>query len=100
MGAWASRVFSIAGRCGIPSAARAVAVNVTVVPPPFAGGSLTLYAGDLGQPLASFLNFDAGNVRANNGYYPLATNGAGTMAFANNSAGTVDVILDAFGYFQ
>ena len=98
MGPGTSRTFSVAGRCGIPSGARAVAVNVTAVPT--SGGSLTVYAGDLAPPLASFLNFNAGTVRANNGYYPLALNGSGTMGVLNSSPGTLDVILDAFGYFQ
>ncbi len=99
LGGNTSRSFLVAGRCGVPTGAKAIALNVTIVPTG-GGGSLALYAGDMAPPLASFLSFDPGSVRANNGFYPLATNGSGTLGIVNNSISAVDVVLDAFGYFQ
>jgi hypothetical protein len=56
--------------------------------------------GDLAALLASALNFAAGQTRANFSIVGLATNGAGTVAVKNRSAGDVHVVLDTGGYFQ
>jgi hypothetical protein len=98
LAASSARVFPVGGRCGVPLSAKAVALNITVVPS--TGGSLSLYPGNLSPNLSSFLSFDAGNVRANNGQYPLSTDGVGTIGIVNNSVGVVDVIMDVFGYLQ
>jgi hypothetical protein len=96
----AVRSFLITGGvCGIPSTATAVSVNVTAVGAA-APGHLTVYAGDAaGPPLASTINFSAGQTRANNASVRLAANG-GTMMVKNGSAGSVHLVLDVNGYFQ
>ena len=91
-----SRSFSIAGQCGISTAAEAVAVNVTVVAPP-SPGHLTFAPLGAAQPLTSTINFTPGRVRANNAI--LALGQAGGLTVFTGSAGTVAVILDVSGYF-
>jgi hypothetical protein len=56
--------------CGVPSDARAVAVNATVVDPSD-GGDLRLHAGGTSLPSSSTINFVAGQVRANSAVVPL-----------------------------
>jgi hypothetical protein len=92
------RTFAIAGRCGIPSTARAVSVNVTVTGPT-APGFLTLFPGGGPPPLASTINFRAGQTRANNAVVTLG--GAGDIVVrAGMASGNVHVILDVNGYFD
>jgi PKD repeat protein len=93
------REFGIAGLCGVPSSARAVALNVTVVNPT-AAGSVLIYPAGEPTPLASSLNFSAGRTRANNTI--AATGEAGQVsAFCGMPAGAaVDILLDVVGYFE
>jgi uncharacterized protein (DUF1800 family) len=94
-----ARIFGIAGRCGIPGSARAVALNVTVVSPSAAGSVLVHPAGEP-TPVASSINFSSGRTRANN--VIAATGEAGELvAVCGMPAGTtVDVIIDVVGYFE
>lgn len=94
-------VWPLHATCGIPSTARAVSVNLTVVAPTGAG-FLTLLAGDQPLPATSTINFRAGQVRANNAVIPLAGNGGGTLGvFASvGGDGSVHVVLDVNGYFE
>jgi hypothetical protein len=87
--------------CGIPSTAKALSVNVTIVAPTGAG-FLTLFPGDGPLPPTSTINFRAGQVRANNAVVPLAAGGDGSLAaFASIAGnGTVHVVLDVNGYFE
>jgi outer membrane protein assembly factor BamB len=87
--------------CGVPSTAKAVALNVTVDQPNMAG-SLTLFPGGDGLPNTSTINFAAGRTRANNTVMPLSFDGRGNLTiFVNMAAGgQVHVILDVVGYFQ
>ncbi|HZF11426.1 MAG TPA: trypsin-like serine protease [Thermoanaerobaculia bacterium] len=96
----AVRNFPLTGACGVPSDARALAVNVTVTQTA-AAGFLRLYPGDLpSPPLVSSLNFQAGQTRSNNAILLLpATPGAGTSVSAD-SAGSFHFILDVTGYFR
>jgi hypothetical protein len=94
------RVLVAAGRCGIPIAAKALALNVTAVNAP-AAGNLRLFPGDATAPLASALNFSAGQTRGNNAVVMLASSGSGTIAVRSTTAGqSVHVVVDVFGYFQ
>ncbi len=93
------RAFAIAGVCGIPSDARAVSANVTVVNPPF-GGALTFYPGDGNLPQTSTTSFNPGQTRAGNSILQLALDGTGTVKVGNSSTGTVNLVLDVNGYFQ
>jgi plastocyanin len=92
------RNFIIAGQCGIPPSARAVAFNVTVTQPT-AQGHITLYPAGAPVPLASTLNYRAGQTRANNAIAPLGAGGA-VAAVCGQSAGTTHFIIDVTGYFE
>jgi bacillolysin/thermolysin len=98
IGAGATRTFLMWGRCAIPTSARAVAFNVTVTDGT-AGGHLTLYPGGTGLPVASMLNFSAGQTRANNAIIPLGT-GGDVNVFGGLPSGSAHVILDVNGYFD
>jgi hypothetical protein len=65
-----------------------------------AAGYLTLYTGSCTVPLASNVNFRAGQTRASNALVQLSSNGAGSLAILNGSAGSAHVILDVNGYFE
>jgi plastocyanin len=94
----ADRVFPLVGTCGIPPNARAVSLNVTVTQPQ-AGGNLRLYPAGEPVPLASTLNYSAGQTRGNNAIVPLsATGGLGARA-AQPAGTTTHLIVDVNGYF-
>jgi PKD repeat protein len=100
------RVFNVSGSCGVPSTAKAVSLNATVVSPT-GGGNLVFYPGDqTSSPLvSSLINFaSATSPRANNAVLRLATNGAGTVAVLpsvfQGSPAQVHLILDVDGYFS
>lgn len=100
LAALSTRSFPITGACGVPSSAKAVAVNLTAVQPA-AGGHLTLYGGDLpAAPASSNLNFFPGRTSANSAVVSLAADGTGTVSLQNGSAGSVHVVLDVTGYFE
>jgi hypothetical protein len=87
--------------CGIPATAKAVSFNITVTQSTGAG-SLVLYPGNQSRPIASALNFGAGQTTANNSVATLATDGSGGVnVFASVAGGgSVQLILDINGYFQ
>jgi hypothetical protein len=92
-----SRPFTLAGRCGIPPFATAVAVNVTVTQPT-AAGHLRLYPAGT-SPLVSSLNYRAGQTRANNAMVGLSS--AGRFVIRNGqSVGSAHVVLDVTGYLE
>ena len=94
MSAGQTREFDIPnGACGIPSAAAAYSLNVTVVPSgPL--GFLTTYQAGQSRPLASTLNSD-GRVKANAAIVPAGSNG-GVDVFVTDQT---HVIIDIDGYF-
>ncbi len=93
------RIFTAAGVCGVPAAAKALSVNVTVVTPS-AAGLLSLYPGNAFPLGTSSINFRPGQTRANNATLTLSTNGTGTFGVQNSAAGTTHFILDINGYYQ
>jgi hypothetical protein len=99
LAAASARIFDLDGVCGLPAGAKAVSVNLTVVGPANPG-YLTLYPADGLRPLASNLNFSAGQIRANNAMLVLATDGSGRLTVFNGSGGTAHFILDINGYYQ
>jgi uncharacterized protein (DUF2141 family) len=98
LAAGASRVFSLVGRCGIPSSARAVAVNLTVTGSTTAGG-LAVYPADVPLPKTSAISYAAGATRSNDGVAGLSSSGALTIQCTQTS-GKVQAILDVTGYFE
>ncbi len=98
------RIFPIvSSACGVPSTAKALSLNITVVQPT-GGGVVELYPGDAATPPTTSISFAAGNVLANNGVIPLSRGGDGSIAANATVAGPtpnqVHFILDANGYFQ
>lgn len=91
-------VLGIAARCGVPPGAGSVAVNVTVVQPGTAG-DLRLFPDGIPAPLASTINFRAGQVRANNAILALSAFGD-LRVLCEIPSGFTHVILDVTGYFE
>jgi hypothetical protein len=89
------RNFVLPGRCGIPAAAEAVSLNVTVTNTQGAGFILIFPQGDA-QPDVSTLNYVAGQTVANAAVVPLGA-GGGITVIAGVS-GTA-LILDTNGYY-
>ncbi len=85
---------AVAGKCGVPAGASAVALSI-VVTDAQAGGYMTAWPSDVARPVVSNLNYDVGNTIANSAVVRLP------------AAGTVDVFLyapaqfavDVTGYF-
>ena len=98
LGPSAQRVLALSGLCGIPADATSISVNITVVPA--AAGFMTLFPGNGLNPGSSSINFGAGQVRANNAVLRLSTDGTGTIAVANGSAGSNHLVLDVNGFFR
>ena len=96
----ADRTFVATGSCGVPSTAKALAVNVTVVSPA-ATGLLNLFAADQTAPMTSTISFPAAiSARANNAIVSLPLDSSGGITVRNSSAGSVHFLLDVVGYFQ
>ena len=98
LAAGASRVFSQAGRCGVPITATAVSVNITATSSPTAG-NLRLYAAGTPLPLVSTVNYAPGVTRANNAVAPLSAEGRLAVR-CSQASGAVHVVLDVNGYFE
>lgn len=94
----ADRTFVLAGQCGTPADTRAVALNVAVTLSS-TGGDLRLYPAGTALPLVSAINYNAGQTRANNAIIPLGAGGSLTV-HCDQPSGTVQVIIDLYGYFQ
>jgi hypothetical protein len=97
LSAGGTRTFSLGGRCGIPSTANAVSLNVAVTGPSAAGNLALFPAG--ASATTSTVNYSAGQTRANNAIVMLGTS-AGLAVRCNQASGTTHVILDVNGYFE
>jgi hypothetical protein len=87
----------VAGYCGIPLEAKALSVTVTAVAPT-ALGYLVLHPGGSPIPLASTINYRAGQTRANNAVVPLGPTGD-LQVTSVQSSGTVHMLVDVNGYY-
>jgi subtilisin family serine protease len=87
------------GACGIPAGARAVAANVTVVGPT-GPGYVVLFPASEAQPLSSTVNFQTGQVRANNAVLKLDAAGALQALATVQSGGQTHLVVDVNGYYQ
>jgi hypothetical protein len=96
--AGSDRTFTLAGRCGISATAGAISVNIAVTTSSTVG-NLRLYPAGTALPIASSINYAAGQTRANNAIVSLSTAGALTVHCAQAS-GTIHFILDVTGYFE
>ena len=98
LAALATRTFVASGRCGIPSGAKAMSINLTVTEAT-AAGSLDVYAADIVPNPVPIINYAAGQTRANNGMLSLGAAGDFVMK-SDQATGTVHVIVDVNGYFE
>lgn len=93
-----ARPFAVRGVGVVPDAAVAVTGNVTVTG---STGGWAIYVGPdpIDKPLASTLNFTAGQVRANS--LTVRLSGTGTLAatFMGTDGATTDVVIDITGYY-
>ncbi|MFB7177640.1 hypothetical protein ACFCYI_08050 [Streptomyces sp. NPDC056257] len=87
----------IAGLRGVPQGVKAVALNVTVTGPKEAG-HLIVYPGGGKIPLASNVNFTAGQTVANSVIVPVGADGS--INIRNNAWAGADVVVDVVGYYS
>ncbi|HVR10869.1 MAG TPA: PQQ-binding-like beta-propeller repeat protein [Thermoanaerobaculia bacterium] len=98
----ASRTFAIAGQCGVPAGAQAVAANVIALRPA-SRGSLAVSAAGAAAPGVT-VSFHRGQVRAAaGGTIALTGSPAGSVsatAHLAGNGGSVSLVLDVTGYYQ
>jgi glucose/arabinose dehydrogenase len=99
LAAGTTRTFTLAGQCGVPATAQAVAVNLTVTIPNAAGHLETFPAGSTPQG-TSVLNFGPGQTRANNAALLLGATGGLSVACVMPGGASTHFILDVVGYFE
>jgi hypothetical protein len=92
------RTFMMTGRCGIPPAARAVSVNLTVTEPTDPGYLVAFPAG-APTTTTSTLNFRAAQTRGNNAIIGLDPAGNLVIHCGMTTGGT-HAVLDVNGYFE
>jgi len=94
------RTFPLAGQCGVPPDAVAVAANVTIVVPTGPGDLQVLPAGISATPAT--IDFRAGQVRANNATLGLTGDPLGAVAARADlpPGAKVDVLVDVSGYYR
>ena len=96
-----ARTFPVAGLCNIPPTARSAAVMLAVVSPG-AGGDIRLYPAGTDPPVTSAINFNSGDIRANNAVIPLGLSGQMTALcdMPTGSAATAHFVIDVYGFYQ
>jgi hypothetical protein len=92
------RVFSLLGKCGLVSGAKAISGNLTVVGATVEG-DLRVIGGHLVSTNASSVWIPISRARANNAIVQLSVDSLQTIAVINTTAGSVHFILDINGYF-
>jgi hypothetical protein len=101
--AFDSVALSIAGAAniaGVPANAVAAAMNITVTDPT-AGGYVTAYPSEQTQlPTASTLNYSPGQTIANAASILMNASGGGGINLYNGSGGSVQLVVDVFGYYS
>jgi hypothetical protein len=97
--AGAQRSFIAGGQCGVPSSAKAVSVNVTVLQPSAVGNLRVFPSGISPVPTVSNLNYSANQTLGNATIVALDASGAFTI-YCAQATGTAHVIVDVSGYFQ
>jgi hypothetical protein len=90
------RVFPLrAAGCGVPLAAKAVSLNITIVPLGEYVGFVTVWPAGQARPLASTLNAWNGRTVANAAVVSVNSDGAIAVYVSN----ATDVVIDVNGYF-
>ena len=93
------RSFVVAGQCGIPATAQAVAFNFAIVQPT-SGGNIRVYPGGGVLPLSAAMNYSAGQIRANNAIVNLGPAGDVLVHLGQGAGTTAHLVIDVNGYFQ
>jgi hypothetical protein len=95
------RTVTIGGQCGVPTTARAISANLTLITNSN-GGDLRAFASDLATPpIATAISFSPSQVRANNTILALSQDGnAAVTLLPDLPAGSVHCVLDVNGYFE
>jgi hypothetical protein len=88
----------VANMNGIPAGATAAVLNVTDVNPQ-AQGFLTVFPQGSARPLASNLNYTAGQTTSNRVIVPLSVGGPNAGEISVFSAARADVVVDVAGYY-
>ena len=98
----ATRSFPVAGQCGVPATAKAVALNVTLVAPT-QDGFVTIWPFNTTMPGVSTINAAAGEPAiANGAIVPLTAdpNFNISAVYGTAASGSANLLLDVTGYFQ
>lgn len=96
VGANAALNLTMTGAGGVPpTGVSGVVVNVTAVAS--ATGYVTVHPADVSAPIASNLNFVAGQIVPN--LVAVKTSASGAIAIRNSSLGANHVLVDVAGYF-
>jgi hypothetical protein len=103
LAAGAIRNFPVVGVCGVPTDAKAAALNVTVVSPTLEG-FIKIWPYNTAMPPVSTINFAAGEPAiANGAIVPLTVNPTFQISVVYGTAvpgGSTHLILDVTGYFK
>jgi hypothetical protein len=99
MAAGSTRQFPVAGVCGVPTNARAVATTVTTTAQT-AGGNLRMYPAPGPLPPTSAISFAANRARANNAIVTLGQDGRIAITADLPGGQQTHVIVDVAGYFR
>jgi hypothetical protein len=103
LAAGAVRNFPVVGFCGVPSDAKAAALNVTVVSPTLEG-FIKIWPYNTPLPAVSTINFAAGEPAiANGAIVPLTVDPTFQISVVYGTAvpgGNTNLILDVTGYFK
>jgi Collagen triple helix repeat (20 copies) len=90
----------IGAPCAIPSDAQAVAANITIFNISGAGSNGVFRAGTVSPPTTAWINYPPTETqRANAGVLPLGAGGT-IVVQVNQGAGSVDFVVDVFGYYS
>jgi hypothetical protein len=92
------RIFQVAGRGPVPSNAKAVTGNVTVVN---STNSWAVYLGPIptATPSTSTINFSTGEIKANSLTVALGAGGSLSATFISTAGNTTDLVFDVTGYY-
>jgi hypothetical protein len=92
------RTFTVWGRGGVPTTAKAVTGNLTVVN---ATKSWAIYLGPapLFKPTTSAINFLAGQIVGNSLTVALSSTGTLSATYMGNAGGTTDLVFDVTGFY-
>lgn len=93
-----SRDFQIRSKCGVPTTAKAVSLNITTVGAT-AQSFLSVWPSGQARPLVSMLNFDQTDPALANGII-VGLSTATLDLSVYNATGNVHVLIDVTGYFQ